>query len=258
MTLALGNPNLPGNQEYVRKTGWLLLLWLLPYFALGIGDGIFLPELVLSPVHFWIYDFAKFVLLPAVYLLFFYRYLHIHPGSYFFTSHRIAYNGWEWTGVTLFSALVLDVIYNSANLLVTLALGAVVIPLGWLLSPWFELPAISLDYPPYFAYQMALPDDRILHALVAIFFSITAGVVEEIFFRGLLRQAIAAILSPQAVKTYIALSALIFGLAHWEQGSYGLIGATLFGACAAWLYLKLGDLRPLIFAHALIDLYIYW
>ena len=63
---------------------------------------------------------------------------------------------------------------------------------------------------------------------------------------------------PTAVKTYIFASALFFGLAHWEQGSVGLYRATAFGFAAAILYLKLGDLRPLILAHALIDLYIFW
>jgi len=63
---------------------------------------------------------------------------------------------------------------------------------------------------------------------------------------------------PTAVKTYIFGSPRLFGLAHWEPGSVGLYRATAFGLAAAILYLKLGDLRPPILAHALIDLYIFW
>ena len=258
MALALGNPNLPGNAGYVQKTGRVLLLCLLPYFALGIGDGVFLPALARHPAYFWTYDLTKFVLLPLAYLRSFYHYLHIHPADYFFTSQRIDYRGWEWIGVTFLSVLILDVIYLLADPFVRFAGAAAFVPVGWILSPWFELPPISLNYPAFFGYGLALPDDRLLRAIVAIFFAVTAGVVEETFFRGLLRQAIAALLGPRAVKTYIIFSALVFGLAHWEQGSAGLIGATAFGLCAAWLYLKLGDLRPLILAHAIIDLYIFW
>ena len=258
MALALGNPNLSGNAEYVQKTGRTLLLCLLPYFALGIGDGFFLPALARFPQYFWIYDVSKFVVVPAAYLLCFHRYLHIRPGDYFFSSHRIGYEDWEWIGVTFLTAAVLSIVYLQADFILGLLVRLPIALVGWILSAWVEIPDIALTYAPYFTYGIALPDDRILRALVAIFFAITAGVVEEIFFRGLLRQAIAALLGPGAVKTYIVCSALVFGLAHWEQGSAGLINATAFGFCAAWLYLKLGDLRPLILAHAIMDLYIFW
>jgi membrane protease YdiL (CAAX protease family) len=258
MALTLGNPNLSGNAQYVQKTGHALLLCLLPYYALGIGDGFFLPALARYPLYFWTYDLIKFVVLPLVYLLCLRRYLRIGPEDYFFTGRQVDYREWEWVGVTFLSALILDAVYLVANAAVQFAYAAVLALMRWLLSAWFDLPAAPLYYEGTFGYGMALPDDRLLRAAVAAFFAVTAGVVEEIFFRGLLRQAIAAILGPQAVKTYIVLSALTFGLAHWEQGSVGLIGATAFGLCAAWLYLKLGDLRPLMLAHASIDLYLYW
>ena len=54
MTLALGSPNLPGNEEYLRRTGRLSLRRLSPNYVPGIGDGIFLPERVRYPVQFWI------------------------------------------------------------------------------------------------------------------------------------------------------------------------------------------------------------
>ena len=235
-----------------------MLLCLLPYYALGIGDGFFLPVLVRYPAQFWLYDAAKFVFIPAACLLLFHRYFHIHPTAYFFTGRAVDYRGWEWLGVTFLSALMLAVVYFVAYPVLAILLLAPLALVRWMLSLWLDLPAISLHYEAVFGYGVALPDDRILRAIVAVFFSITAGVVEEIFFRGLLRQAVAALLGQRAVKTYIVFSALIFGLAHWEQGSAGLVAATSFGLCAAWLYLKLGDLRPLIVAHTIIDLYIFW
>ena len=254
MALTLGSPNLPGNAQYVHRTGRILLLCLLPYFALGIGDGFFLAELVRHPPQFWLYDVTKFVFIPAAYLLVFHRYFHIHASAYLYTDRAVDYQGWEWLGVTFLSVVILDVIYFMAYPVAAVLLIAPIALVRWFLSLWLDLPA----YGAIFDYSLALPDDRLLRAVVAIFFSITAGVVEEIFFRGLLRQAISALFGARAVKTYIISSALIFGLAHWEQGPIGLTNATAFGLCAAWLYLKLGDLRPVILAHTLIDLYFYW
>jgi len=233
MVLTLGNPNFPGTPEHVRRAGRLLLLWLLPYFALAIIDGCFLPLLVHYPTPFWAYDITKIVLIPAVYLLFFQRYLYIRPDSYFFTGRRNDFKGWELGAITFWWSLILYVVYFMGETLVDLLLVVVFSPLHWMLSHWMESPDFSFDYPTMFSYGAVLPDGRILRAVVAIFFSITAGVVEEIFYRGLLRQAIAAILGPRAVKTYIIVSALVFGLAHWEQGSTGLSNATVFGVCAA-------------------------
>ena len=258
MALTLGNPNLSGNPAFVRRTGWLLLWCLLPYYALAIVDGLFLPVLLRNPLLFSTYDIAKFVLIPGAVLLYLYRVLHIRPADYLFAGLRNDLRGWELAVITFWWAFALYVVYRLGNLIVMLPLALMLAPLNWALSQWLELPKLTLQYASEFGYAMALPDNAILRALVVIFFSVTAGVVEEIFFRGLLRQATAALLGPSAVKTYIVGSALIFGLAHWEQGSTGLYNATAFGLGAAWLFLKLGDLRPLILAHTVIDLYIFW
>src|SRR5471032_2897894 len=137
MALTLGNPNLPGNAQYVQRTGRVLLLCLLPYFALGIADGLFLPALARHPQYFWTYDLSKFVVLPLAYLLCFYRYLHIRPGDYFFTGRRIDYRGWEWVGVTFLSAVILDLIYLFAYPVIfpvlQIACDVAIAPLRWML-----------------------------------------------------------------------------------------------------------------------------
>ena len=73
MALSLGSPNLPGTPGYVRQTGRLLLALLLPYYALAIGDGFFLPELVRDTGAFIAYDLLKFILLPGLMLWFLHR-----------------------------------------------------------------------------------------------------------------------------------------------------------------------------------------
>ncbi len=258
MALSLGNPNLPGNAEYVRRAGWTLLCCLLPYYALAIGDGFFLPQLVHSAPTFAAYDIVKFVILPGAILFYLQRRLQLTPADACLIGRGSAYRGWELAVITFWWAGALYVIYLLGEPLIMIPLGLLLAPLQWALSLVVTLPEVDLQFAARFGYAMALPDNAVLRAVVAIFFSLTAGVVEEIFFRGLFRQAVSALLGPTAVKTYIFSSALIFGFAHWEQGSIGLYRATAFGLAAAFLYLKLGDLRPLILAHALIDLYIFW
>ena len=258
MALSLGNPNIPGNPEFVHRTGWIVLGCLLPYYALAIGDGFFLAKLVRDPLLYTLYDIAKYVVLPSLVFLFLASKLRLRAEDFFFTSRRIEVRGWEVIGIAFWWAAVLYVIFLLGEPLVMYPLAIMVEPLHWVLSQWFALPDIPWRYEARFSHTMALPDNAIVHGVAVIFLSVTAGIVEEIFYRGLFRQVIAALLGPQAVKTYIFGSALIFGLAHWEQGSTGLYNATAFGLGAAILYLKLGDLRPLILAHALIDLYIFW
>lgn len=258
MALSLGNPNLPGNPEYVRRAGRILLYCLLPYYALAIGDGFFLPQLVHHPALYYAYFITLYILTPSALLFYFNRQFQVLPEAYLFAGQRIIYRGWELAAITFWWTFILCIVFPLGEPLLTFALALVLKPLHWALSLWVGLPEFSLEFDSVFGHISALPDNFLLRIIVTVIISFAAGLFEEIFFRGLLRQVIAALFGASAVKTYIIGSAMIFGLAHWEQGSTGLFDATAFGLCAAYLYLKLGDLRPLILAHALIDLYIFW
>lgn len=91
MALALGNLNLPGNTQYLQRTGRTLLLWLLTFFAQTIDEGLVLLALARHPLYFWTYDFIKLVLPPIVYSQCFDRYLHIRPVTYFLFDHKVDY-----------------------------------------------------------------------------------------------------------------------------------------------------------------------
>lgn len=84
--------------------------------------------------------------------------------------------------------------------------------------------------------------------------AVTAGVCEEILFRGF---GIAYVrwLWPAASHTgLIVLTAVPFGFAHLYQGPRGIVLAGLLGAWFAWLTLSMGSLWPAIAIHALVDL----
>lgn len=90
-----------------------------------------------------------------------------------------------------------------------------------------------------------------------IFMLITAGILEELLWRGYLLNRL---MDVQGKDTKIAwvivlfISALIFGLAHAYQGTYGMIKTGLIGFIFSVAYLVSGkNLWPLILSHMLID-----
>jgi uncharacterized protein len=92
--------------------------------------------------------------------------------------------------------------------------------------------------------------ERLTFAAVAV----TAGVCEEVLFRGF---GIAYVrwLQPTASRPFlIIITSVAFGLAHLYQGARGVLLTGAVGAYLAWLTLSTGSLLPAIAIHALLDL----
>jgi membrane protease YdiL (CAAX protease family) len=81
--------------------------------------------------------------------------------------------------------------------------------------------------------------------------SISAGICEEILFRGYL---IAFLLPLGGTAFALVLSSFLFGLGHAYQGTGGAIRAGILGLIMALLYQFTGSLLAPILVHALIDL----
>ncbi len=81
--------------------------------------------------------------------------------------------------------------------------------------------------------------------------SITAGVCEEILYRGLL---LATLVSLVGTWPAVAISSLIFGLGHAYQGIRGIAKTGLVGLVLALLTVFSGSLFIAIVLHAAIDL----
>jgi len=81
-------------------------------------------------------------------------------------------------------------------------------------------------------------------AVVATFIVLGAPFVEELFFRGLLQRSAVRRLGP---RWAVALSALLFGLAHFQPVQFA--GLTAFGVVLAVLAQRAGRLGPSIVAH---------
>jgi len=90
--------------------------------------------------------------------------------------------------------------------------------------------------------------ERAGFALVAL----TAGVCEEILYRGYLVYAFDRVL-PSSWWSMLLAGAL-FGAAHAYQGVRGMVATGLLGAFLGAVYVAGGSLWPGIFLHAVVDL----
>jgi len=92
--------------------------------------------------------------------------------------------------------------------------------------------------------------ERLTFAALAI----TAGICEELIFRGF---GIAYVrwLWPGAPRTaVIVVTGLAFGLGHLYQGARGVVLTAVVGGYFAWLVLSTGSLWPAMVIHGLLDL----
>ncbi|SEM22882.1 hypothetical protein SAMN05192533_101513 [Mesobacillus persicus] len=85
------------------------------------------------------------------------------------------------------------------------------------------------------------------------FVSWTAGITEEVIYRGFLIFALSHLFPTLSVWVIIILSSILFGLAHTYQGFSNVVRTTIFGLFFAVLYIGLDSILPLIVFHFLVD-----
>ncbi|MFD0775522.1 type II CAAX prenyl endopeptidase Rce1 family protein, partial [Streptomonospora algeriensis] len=90
--------------------------------------------------------------------------------------------------------------------------------------------------------------ERVAAAVLAV----TAGVGEELLYRGLLVAFGVALGLP--VWAAAAAACLLFALAHLYQGWWGVVGPGLLGALFMVVYLGTGSLLIPIAAHVVLEL----
>ena len=87
-----------------------------------------------------------------------------------------------------------------------------------------------------------------------VFAAITAGVCEEILFRGFFLFYLGQLFPMLSITVLVILSSLFFGIAHLYQGWRGIVATGIVGAVLALAYTLTGSLLLPIVAHSLIDL----
>lgn len=125
-----------------------------------------------------------------------------------------------------------------------------------LLAHWN--PAIRKKLETSFAsiayYLPRVGRERALFALVCV----TAGVCEEVIFRGWIIRYLAALPFGLTLWKSLGLSSALFGLVHLYQGWRGVAVTAVLGGLLGFLFLVTGNLIVPIILHALIDLRALW
>ncbi len=185
-----------------------------------------------SVVLYWGLDALKHVVLPATALAILARGYDVRARDYGIRGIAEHETWGQFIGLTIFLTLILDLIYY------------VMFYIAWL--------ALRPDAAGAFYKEINLTG--LAHIPSTFYLAVTAGFVEEVFFRGLpllyLERKFGKAL-PR--KSYILGTAFVFGLIHFRNGPHEVAATFAFGLLAAILYLRLRDLWPLIGAHILID-----
>jgi membrane protease YdiL (CAAX protease family) len=92
--------------------------------------------------------------------------------------------------------------------------------------------------------------EELLFAGVAV----TAGITEELIYRGFLLRYLAAEPWGLSAATALVVSSAVFGLAHAGQGVRGVLATAMVGLLLGGLFLASGSLLLPILLHTLIDL----
>jgi len=104
----------------------------------------------------------------------------------------------------------------------------------------------------FFQYESIVPESGILYFAVTIYFGLSAGLVEEFLFRGLLYRAFSGF--RHALALFLVISPVLFSLVHWENGFANLASTYIVGVFMAIAYLGLRNLWPLVIGHIFTDL----
>lgn len=108
--------------------------------------------------------------------------------------------------------------------------------------------ALEIQEAPFLA-QLLPKTGR--EKVVFVFLSFSAGLGEELAYRGFLVPALAAVFG--SVLAAVLLSSIVFGILHAYQGWLGMVRTALLGIVLATSFILTGSLWPAIIAHAMLD-----
>jgi uncharacterized protein len=108
---------------------------------------------------------------------------------------------------------------------------------------------VSRLLPDFTSLIPVTRNERLLYAALAV----SAGICEEIVFRGWLLSTLRSPIGLSGTALVIVASA-IFGLAHAYQKVVGMLVTGLVGVLFCVLYVKTGSLLMPILLHVLIDI----
>jgi len=208
--------------------------WLLaaPFLLINLLDGFNKPVLAYDVRVYWAYDVTKWVLLPAVTLFAMRVWCHVRAADFGLHGPDQRWSAKALTGLT-----VLGIALSMSYFLFD-ALGERLYP---------DSEGFNIDE--------VMPTGGAVRWLVVAYLAGSAGLVEEFFYRGVLRELIA----PEGAgigraSVYVVVSSVLFALSHFEGGAVAIFASGLYGVVVALFALRVRNLVPVIVGHFTIDL----
>ena len=106
-----------------------------------------------------------------------------------------------------------------------------------------------------FDYGSLIPDSGWPKTAVWIYLSLSAGIVEELYFRGFLRRFFAR--GRLGSVYFMGASTVLFSAIHWENGVNDLLATAAFGFLACICYLSHRSILVPMIAHVVADLILF-
>jgi membrane protease YdiL (CAAX protease family) len=181
--------------------------------------------------------------------------------SWGLTAAAVAIYGWSalansrgWTGWLPFVAITRPVL----GLLLAGYFALSLMPFVQSLGGARRRAAYAAAYRRHAAEFPGLLPANALERTAFILVALTAGICEEVLFRGFLIRFLHAGAPGLPLVAALLVSSLVFGLNHLYQGWKGALGTSVAGLGFGLLFLVTGSLIPAIVIHALIDLQVVY
>jgi membrane protease YdiL (CAAX protease family) len=208
------------------------LLFASPVLLSGLVSGFYIDALRQNLLIFWIHDFLIWLVIPAICLVLAAKFCNLDQQALGLT--RISD---QQPTTQTFLRLIFVLLAFLSFLPVQAILFAI-------------LPQNEAN----FSYDQVMPTGQ-LRTFAVLYFALTAALVEEVFYRAMLGWAIVGNSSAPLKQTfYVLLSATLFGLNHWSQGSFKMLATMYLGVIAAVIYLRFRNLWYCIAGHLLVNL----
>jgi len=223
------------------KQNKALLLGITIIFLFGITNGFYLEWLRKTSIPLlWAQDIIHFVVVPILFLVYISKRFSVNPSDYGLISASPSYPLYELVGASIFTAFLFGLIL-------------------WPMDNFLYYVFYTHEHTESGNNYSSIVPTGIFKLPVVFYLAITAGMVEEIVYRGIPHKLIFE--NKRIVRKkfiYILFTSVAFSAIHWDKGLHLLIGTFIFGLLAGWLYLKLRNLWPLVGGHFLYDFYIFW
>ncbi len=216
-----------------------ILIGMFPTVGILLLNGFWTgPLFRYSTAAYWIVDVLSHLLIPALMLFLLAKFYRVYPRDYGFGGLTVATRTIDLIGLTLIVGIMFWISYVPVSAMLGSLLGS-------------ELSA--------FTYFNVLPEAGIGHILVVVYFSVSAGIFEEIMYRGLPWRYFSLLTEKRTpVISYALISSILFGFAHWENGLHEVFATFTLGFVACVLYAKIRNIWPFVIAHIGIDLAAFW